>query len=254
MVLPHPRSLQLTTRSNSSPSQAPGKSTVYSRKPCVCWVPIKCIHCYYCSATQSCLILRSHALQHSRPPCPSLCPRVCLKFISFELVMPSNHLILCCPLFLLPSNMASTGIQIQVKGDLFIEKVPILQSPTYSQKNLPCWEGGPLTILLGLRVPPGRGKGERRGSIQGGVRAHGLGGSVCTSLPGLGFRECDRRVGENTGENPVYPFPPGQHIWGPQDPVILSRTALCSNPYVTSHQPAQPPSARPEALPLLLHL
>ena len=103
LVLPHPRSLQLTTRSNSSPSQAPGKSTVYSRKPCVCWVPIKCIHCYYCSATQSCLILRSHALQHSRPPCPSLCPRVCLKFISFELVMPSNHLILCCPLFLLPS-------------------------------------------------------------------------------------------------------------------------------------------------------
>ena len=102
-MLPHPRSLQLTTRSNSSPSQAPGKSTVYSRKPCVCWVPIKCIHCYYCSATQSCLILRSHALQHSRPPCPSLCPRVCLKFISFELVMPSNHLILCCPLFLLPS-------------------------------------------------------------------------------------------------------------------------------------------------------
>ena len=102
-MLPHPRSLQLTTRSNSSPNQAPGKSTVYSRKPCVCWVPIKCIHCYYCSATQSCLILRSHALQHSRPPCPSLCPRVCLKFISFELVMPSNHLILCCPLFLLPS-------------------------------------------------------------------------------------------------------------------------------------------------------
>ena len=180
--------------------------------------------------------------------------RSLLKLMSTELVMPSNHLILCCPLFLLPSNMASTGIQIQVKGDLFIEKVPILQSPTYSQKNLPCWEGGPLTILLGLRVPPGRGKGERRGSIQGGVRAHGLGGSVCTSLPGLGFRECDRRVGENTGENPVYPFPPGQHIWGPQDPVILSRTALCSNPYVTSHQPAQPPSARPEALPLLLHL
>ena len=30
------------------------------------------MHCY-CSITQSCL----HGLQHSRPPCPSLSPRVC---------------------------------------------------------------------------------------------------------------------------------------------------------------------------------
>ena len=102
-MLPHPRSLQLTTRSNSSPNQAPGKSTVYSRKPCVCWVPIKCIHCCYCSVTQSCLTFRSHGLQHSRAPCPSLCPRVCLKFISIELVTPSNHIILCFPLLLLSS-------------------------------------------------------------------------------------------------------------------------------------------------------
>ena len=64
--------------------------------------------------------------------------RSLLKLMSTELVMPSNHLVLCHPLFLLPSNMASTGIQIQVKGDLFIEKVPLVQSPTYSQKNLPC--------------------------------------------------------------------------------------------------------------------
>ena len=102
-MLPHPRSLQLTTRSNSSPNQAPGKSTVYSRKPCVCWVPIKCIHCCYCSVARSCLTLRSHGLQHSRAPCPSLCPRVCLKFISIELVTPSNHIILCFPLLLLSS-------------------------------------------------------------------------------------------------------------------------------------------------------
>ena len=30
-----------------------------------------------------------------------------LKFISIELVMPSNHLILCCPLLLLPSIFSS---------------------------------------------------------------------------------------------------------------------------------------------------
>ena len=37
--------------------------------------------------------LRLHELQHARPPCP---------FMSIELVMPSSHLILCRPLFLLP--------------------------------------------------------------------------------------------------------------------------------------------------------
>ena len=32
-----------------------------------------------------------------------------LKLMSIELVMPSNHLILCCPLFLLPSNLPASG-------------------------------------------------------------------------------------------------------------------------------------------------
>ena len=43
--------------------------------------------------------LRSHGLQHARPPCLSPTP----KLMSIELVMPSNHLILYCPLLLLPS-------------------------------------------------------------------------------------------------------------------------------------------------------
>ena len=50
--------------------------------------------------------LRPHGLQHARPPCPSPTPRVYSNsqslLISIELVMPSNHLILCRPL-LLPS-------------------------------------------------------------------------------------------------------------------------------------------------------
>ena len=33
-----------------------------------------------------------------------------LKFMSFELVMPSNHLILCCPLLLLPSTFPSVRV------------------------------------------------------------------------------------------------------------------------------------------------
>ena len=39
--------------------------------------------------------LQPHGLQHARPPCPS--PTL-LKLMSHE----SNHLILCCPLLLLP--------------------------------------------------------------------------------------------------------------------------------------------------------
>ena len=45
-----------------------------------------------------------HGLQHARLLCPPLSPRVCSnKFMFIEWVMPSNHLILCCPLLLLPS-------------------------------------------------------------------------------------------------------------------------------------------------------
>ena len=37
--------------------------------------------------------LQPHGLQHARPPCPS--PTPLLKLTSIEVVMPSNHLILC---------------------------------------------------------------------------------------------------------------------------------------------------------------
>ena len=47
--------------------------------------------------------LRPHGLQHARPPCPSPAPGACSNSISIKSVMPSNHLILCRPLFLLPS-------------------------------------------------------------------------------------------------------------------------------------------------------
>ena len=41
-----------------------------------------------------------HGPQHARPPCPSPAPRV---YSTSQSVMPSNHLILCHPLLLLPS-------------------------------------------------------------------------------------------------------------------------------------------------------
>ena len=53
--------------------------------------------------------LRPHGLQHSRPPCPSPTPGV-YSNSSIESVMPSNHLILCCPLLLLPSIFPSIRV------------------------------------------------------------------------------------------------------------------------------------------------
>ena len=50
---------------------------------------------------------RPHGLQHTRPPCPSPTPRVYSNSCS---LMPSNHLILCHPLFLLPSVFLNTRV------------------------------------------------------------------------------------------------------------------------------------------------
>ena len=46
--------------------------------------------------------LQPHESQHARPPCLSPTPGAYSKVMSIELVMPSNHLVLCRPLLLLP--------------------------------------------------------------------------------------------------------------------------------------------------------
>ena len=51
--------------------------------------------------------LQPHGLQHTRLSCLSPSPRVCSNS---ELVMPSEHLILCCPLLLLPSILPSIRV------------------------------------------------------------------------------------------------------------------------------------------------
>ena len=52
--------------------------------------------------------LRLHGLQHARPPCPSPTPGAYSN--SIMSVMPFNHLILCCPLLLLPSIFPSIRV------------------------------------------------------------------------------------------------------------------------------------------------
>ena len=54
-----------------------------------------------CSVVSS--SLWRHGLQHTRLPCPSPTPGLDSNSWSVESVMPSNHLILCRPLLLLPS-------------------------------------------------------------------------------------------------------------------------------------------------------
>ena len=53
--------------------------------------------------------LQPYRLQYTRLPCPSLSPSL-LKLVSIESMMPSNHLILCRPLLLLPSIFPSIKV------------------------------------------------------------------------------------------------------------------------------------------------
>ena len=61
---------------------------------CKCTMKARSVQ-FSCSVMSD--FLQLHGLQHARPPCPSPTSRL----MSIELVMPSNHLILCCPLLLL---------------------------------------------------------------------------------------------------------------------------------------------------------
>ena len=75
------------------------------------------LSCYFhCLVTKSCPSLWPHGLQHTRLLCPPLSPGVCSNSLHWVMtghgwiMMPSNHLILCCPLLLLPSIFPSIRI------------------------------------------------------------------------------------------------------------------------------------------------
>ena len=63
----------------------------------------------YCSVTKSCPALCNPVDCSIAGSSPSLSPWSLLTFVSIESVMPSNHLILCCPL-LLPSIFPSIRV------------------------------------------------------------------------------------------------------------------------------------------------
>ena len=68
------------------------------------------LHCCYCSVAQSCVTI-CNPMDSSIPGFPVLhLSWSLLKLMSVELVMPSNHLILCRPLLLLPSVFPSIRV------------------------------------------------------------------------------------------------------------------------------------------------
>ena len=76
--------------------------------------------------------LRPHELQHTRLPCPSLSPSL-LKLMSIELMIPSNHLILCRPFLFLPSIFPSIRV-FSNESDLHI-RWPKYWSFSFSSSN-----------------------------------------------------------------------------------------------------------------------
>ena len=66
--------------------------------------------CCCCSVTQSCLTLRPPRTTTSQVSLSFTISWSLINFMSIELVTPSNHLILCCPLVLLPSIFPSIRV------------------------------------------------------------------------------------------------------------------------------------------------
>ena len=72
--------------------------------------------CHFSLVAQLCLTLWPHGLQHVRLPCSSPTPKACSNLYvhwvsqTYMSSMPSNHLILCHPLLLLPSNFPSIRV------------------------------------------------------------------------------------------------------------------------------------------------
>ena len=82
------------------------------------------------SVAQSCPTLHTHRLQHCQTSLSIINSQSLPKLISIESVMPSNILILCCPLLLLP--LIFTSIRVFSKQSVLHISVPKYQSFSFS--------------------------------------------------------------------------------------------------------------------------
>ena len=88
--------------------------------------------------------MQPHGLQHTRLLCSPLSPSL-LKFMSIESVMLSNHLILCCPFFLLPSVFPS----IRVFSN---ESAPHIRWPKYWSFSFSISPSNEYSGLISFRI------------------------------------------------------------------------------------------------------
>ena len=104
--------------------------------------------------------LQPYGLQHARLPCPFNSSSL-LKFMSTESVMPSNHLILCHPLLLLPSvfpsiRMFSNESSLHIRSPKYWSfSFSISPSNEYSGLISFC---GDLIFSVGFKTPPEWGR------------------------------------------------------------------------------------------------
>ena len=89
--------------------------------------------------------LQPHGLQHARPPCHIANSQSLLKLMSIESVVPSSHLILCCPLLLPPSIFPS----IRVFSD---ESVLRIRWPKYWSFSFSISPANEYSGLISLRM------------------------------------------------------------------------------------------------------
>ena len=78
----------------------------------------------FSSFTKSCPILCEPWTTVCQASLSSPTPEACSDSVSIESVMPSNHLILCCPLILLPSIFPSISV-------FYNDSVPHIRWPKY---------------------------------------------------------------------------------------------------------------------------
>ena len=91
-------------------------------------------------------------MQHARLNCPSPTPGVCSNSLSFESVMPPNHLVLCCPLLLLPSIFPS--IRVFPVSWLFVsggQNIGASASASVLSTNIQGWFPLGWTVLISLQ-------------------------------------------------------------------------------------------------------
>ena len=76
-----------------------------------------CLKCTCCRSVAKLCPILCNPMDYSMPgSLSSTIPQSLLKFMSIASVMPSSHVILCCPLLLLPSVFPSIGVFFQRVG------------------------------------------------------------------------------------------------------------------------------------------